>query len=108
MLSLAEALQHSLLFPVSLLQHPQPSLDGVQCAECADLKHLLLPLTTHVPACFSQHLPPHVQIQTPDNVAWLASWAELCMLGEMLVLKIGCESVGFLRYFLPLGLSGRC
>lgn len=77
----------------------------MQCAECADLKCLLLPLTAHVPACFLQHLPPHVQIQTPDNVTLLASWAGLCMLGEMLALKIGCESVAFFRYFLLLGLS---
>lgn len=71
------------------------------------MKRLLLPLTAHVPACFLQHLPPHVQIQTPDNGALLASWAGLCMLEEMLALKVGCESVGFFRYFLLLGLSGR-
>lgn len=85
------------VFPVSLLRHPQLCLEGMQCAECADLKRLLLPLTAHVPACFLQHLPPHVQIQTPDNVTLLASWAGLCMLGEMLALKNGCGSVRFFR-----------
>lgn len=95
---------HPQSLPASLLPHPQLCLDGMQCAECAELERSLSPLTAtaHVPACLLQHLPPHVQIPTADNATPLASWAGLCMLGEMLASKTGRESVGFFRKFLLL------